>query len=91
MCTEQQEVTVSAQDPPHAAHDVDGHDWAETIAELIARGFTANTLHHAIRLAGVFVQEYDSATDDADERRIIAWEKDHRLPFSYRRDDSIRS
>jgi hypothetical protein len=73
-------------DPPHAAHDVDGHDWAETVGELIARGFTAATLHHALRLASVFVQEYDPDTDDPDERRIIEWETDHRLPFSYRHD-----
>lgn len=65
----------------HAAHD-GGQDWADTINGLLARGFSAGTLQHALRLAGVYVQEYDPNTDDADERRIITWEKDHRVRYS---------
>lgn len=75
---------VSTDDPPHAAHHVSGQNWAEMISELVNRGFDAGTLQHALRLAAVYVQEYDPDTDDADEQRIIAWEKAHRLPFSYR-------
>lgn len=64
--------------------DVDVEGWAELTGELVARRFTVRTMRYALLLAGVFVQEYDPDTDDPDERRLIAWEHEHRLPYSSR-------
>ena len=88
MTTENAHTDSHDSRDAHAAHDV-GQDWADTIIDLTARGFSAGTLQHALRLAGVYVQEYDSNTDDADERRIIDWEKDHRVPYSATHVNSI--
>ena len=66
---------MSTEDTPHDAHHVNGQNWAETISELMPRGFDAGRLQHALRLAAVYVQECDPDTDEADERLIIAWRR----------------